>query len=501
MARTSFGPYTFDGTLATLTRNGEPIALNARGAALLACLLQARGGIVGRNALIEAGWPGLIVDEANLTVQIGILRKVLGTQPDGREWIATVPRVGYRMHLEESEGPHGAPSIAVLPFVNLSSDPEQAFFAEGMAEELTAALSRFKTLVVIARNSTAAYRDRAIDPREAAQTLGVRYILAGSVRRVGPRIRVAAQLIEGATGAHLWADRFEGEGNDLFDFQDGIVDAVIGLVEPKIRKAEIEKARRKHPESLDAWGLYVRALPLVYGDDQHQLDEALALLDRAIALDSSYGPALALCAWAHEKRYSFYGTPPAAVDDARESLALAARALEAARDDANVLAIAGWMQLVFRQDWDGMLEMVSRAVQLNPNNVFVLNWAGMAHFSYGKPDEAIPFYERALRLSPGAPDVFRSLAGIATAHFNCKRYEEAIKWARRSAETPNAWAYQIIAASNGHLDRIAEARAALAAADAIRPQTIAMQSRPAIRRQAAQEHWIAGLRKAGMVER
>jgi TolB-like protein/DNA-binding winged helix-turn-helix (wHTH) protein len=500
MPRIAFGPFTFDSSLVSLTRDGEPMSINARGAALLEALLDARGGIVGRNALIEAAWQGLIVDEANLTVQIGILRKLLGKQPDGREWIATVPRVGYRLHRDEAGGPGGVPTIAILPFANLSSDPDQAYFAEGMVEELTTALSRFKTLAVISRNSTLGYGGHDIDLHEAAETLGVRYLLAGSVRRAAARVRVTAQLIEGATGAHLWADRFEGEGRDLFDFQDSIAESVIGLVEPKIRKAEIERARRKHPDSLDAWGLYVRALPLVYGDDLTALSEAIVLLERSIALDPGYAPALAICAWAHEKRYSF-GTPPPGVDDARECLSLAARALEAGSDDATVLALVGWMQLVFKQDWEGMMEMISRAVELNPNNAFVLNTAGMAHYSYGRPEEAIALYDRALRLSPGAPDNFRSLVGIATAHFNCRRYDDAIRWARRSAETPNAWAYRVIAAASGHLGHLEDAQVALVAADAIRPETIEMQSSSPIWRPDVKEHWLAGLRKAGMRER
>ena len=170
------------------------------------------------------------------------------------------------------------------------------------------------------------------------------------------------------------------------------------------------------------------------------------------------------------------------------------------RDDATVLAIAGWMQLAFKDDWDTMMEMILRAVKLNPNNVFVLNWAGQAHVAFGDPETAVPFFERALRLSAGAPDAFRSLVGIAMAHFNRKHYEEAINWARRSTETPNAWGYLIIAASHGHLNRLEEARMALAAADAIRAHTIAMQKSPPVRRKDIREHWIAGLRKAGMPE-
>jgi TolB-like protein len=499
MPGTVFGPYTFDAALMSLTRNGEPVLLTARGAPLLAALIDANGGIVGRQALLEAAWPGLYVDEANLTVQIGTLRKLLGQQPDGRDWIATVPRVGYRLHRDAAGELEGLPTIAVLPFINLSDDPDQSYFADGMVEELTTALSRFKTLGVIARNSALAYRGGSVDVREAARVLGARYILEGSVRRLEQRVRVTAQLVDGVTGAHLWADRFEGEGRDVFDFQDGITESVIGLVEPRIRRTEMERTRRKHPESLDAWGLYVRALPLIYGDDAGDHSDAITLLHRANDLDPDYGPALALCAWAHEKRYSFGTTPPGA-DDRGECLALTQRSLEVGSDDATVLAIAGWMHLVFRQDWDTMLELISRAVELNPNNVFVLNWAGQAQFSHGNPDAAIPLYERALRLSPGSPDAFRSLVGIATAHFNCGRYEDAIKWARRSANTPNAWAYHVIAAANGHLGRTDEARLALEAADAIRVETIAMQASARIRRSEAQAHWIDGLRKAGMRE-
>ena len=214
---------------------------------------------------------------------------------------------------------HGAPAVAVLPFENLSPDPEQSFLADGVVEEIITALSRFRTFAVVARNSTFAYKGRAMDVRDVARDLGVRYVLEGSVRRSGDKVRVAAQLIEGASGAHLWAEKFEGAVADIFDFQDEITRSVIGLIEPQIRKAEIERARRKRPESLDAWDLYVQALPLVYSANVPGYTEAIELLDRAIALEPDYAPALAVASWAHERRKTYGGIAPAGVDDVEMS--------------------------------------------------------------------------------------------------------------------------------------------------------------------------------------
>ena len=294
-------------------------------------------------------------------------------------------------------------SIAVLPFDNMSSDPEQEYFADGIVEDIITALSRFRTFAVVARNSTFAYKGRAVDVRTVARDLGVRYVLEGSVRRSGDKVRVTAQLIEGASGAHLWAEKFEGAVADIFDIQDEITRSVIGLIEPQIRKAEIERARRKRPESLDAWDLYVQALPLVYAANVPGYTDAIVLLDRAIALAPDYAPALALASWAHEKRKTFGGTAPAGVDDVEMSLALAQRALDADPDDALAMALLGWERILFRRDYAG-LALCSRAVELNPNNRAVLDLAAVAHLFAGDLDEVIACGMRALQLSPGAPD-------------------------------------------------------------------------------------------------
>lgn len=403
-----FGPFIFDREQMKLTRNGRTVALGSRGTALLAALADAKGSVVGKETLIDAAWPGTVVEEANLTVQIAALRRALGAGPDEHDWIVTVPRVGYRLVWPQASGTataSGAPAVAVLPFENLSSDPEQSFLADGVVEELITALSRFRTFAVVARNSTFVYKGRAVDVRDVARDLGVRYVLEGSVRRSGNRVRVAAQLIEGASGAHLWAEKFEGAVADIFDFQDQITKSVIGLIEPQIRKAEIERARRKRPESVDAWDLYVQAVPLVYGANVLAYTEAIDLLDRALALEPDYAPALAFASWAHEKRRTFGGGAVAAADDVEVSLALAQRALEADPDDALAMALLGWERILFRSDYSG-LALCSRAVELNPNNRAVLDLTAVAHLFAGDLDKVIAYGTRALQLSPGAPDAY-----------------------------------------------------------------------------------------------
>ena len=228
-----FGPFSFDPASGLTGGGGKPVAVNQRGQAILGVLLQAQGHVVTKAELIERVWPGLIVEEGNLTVQIAALRKALGEGPDGREWIITVPRVGYRMGVPQA--PPGqvekvstainlpkSPSLAVLPFQNLSGDPEQDYFADGIAGDIITALSRFKSFAVIARNSSFTYKGRAADVRRVAEDLGVRYVLAGGVRRAGDRLRISAQLVDGVGGAHLWAHNFDGSLAEVFDFQDQI---------------------------------------------------------------------------------------------------------------------------------------------------------------------------------------------------------------------------------------------------------------------------------------
>jgi TolB-like protein/Flp pilus assembly protein TadD len=502
-AVSTFGPFVFDREQLKLTRDGRAVSLGGRGSALLAALVDAKGGVVSKDALMQAAWPGTVVEEANLNVQIGALRRALGTGPDEREWIITVPRVGYRLVLQQRTADSGPPAVAVLPFENLSSDPEQGFLADGLVEEIITALSRFRTFAVVARNSTFAHKGRAVDVREVARDLGVRYVLEGSVRRSGDKVRVAAQLVEGASGAHLWAEKFEGAVSDIFDFQDEITRSVIGLIEPQIRKAEIERARHKRPESLDAWDLYIQAVPLVYAANVAGFTQAIHLLDRALALAPDYAPALAFASWAHEKRYAYGGAAQVDVDVVETALALAQRAVKADPDDAMAMALLGWERILFRRDY-AALALCVHAVELNPNSRAVLDLAAVAHLFAGDLNEMLSCSVRALQLSPGATDAYACIEHIAAAHFHAGRFEEAAEWSQRSIDLEKDAVFNRLqlATSLAHLGRIDQARAEMTVALALRPDfTIASHVKDDPQRfPDRKKRWIDGLRLAGMPE-
>jgi TolB-like protein len=507
--RVAFGPFVFDRASATLWQGPTLVPLGGRGAALLAALLEAENGVVTKAALMERAWPGTIVEEGNLAVQIATLRKILGTRLDGQEWISTLSRVGYRLVRAAAETggaaePAGMPSIAVLPFVNLSSNPEQEYFIDGMVEDLITALSRFRTFSVVARNSSFVYKDRAVDVREVARALGVRYVLEGSVRRSERQVRVSVQLVEGSSGEHLWADRLDGTIEDLFDFQDRITEKVIGLIEPQIRSAEIERARRKRAENLDAYDLYLQALPLMQGMRIVRLEhysEAVLLLERAVAIDPGFAPALAYAAWAHEKRLTRSGVAPPGVDDAQEAIALAERAFLADPSDAVVLAVAGVLLITLKGDREEGFARINRAVALNPNSCLVANVAGYAYFHCGHYDESIACHLRGLQLTRGRPEAYWSINGVARAHLSAGRIEEALAWGLRGLETSNGidFAHCIVAAAYAHLGRKEEAQAAVQRALSIWPTlTIASLLGPNGEPETRDRSLVEGLLKAGM---
>jgi TolB-like protein len=470
----SFGPFALDAQRTALRRDGVEVMVGSRGLAIIEVLMEAAGGIVRRESLLDRVWPGLSVEESNLTVQIAALRKAVGTHPNGEEWIATVPRVGYRL-TRPPEAPAGSfdgkPSIAVLPFANFSNDPEQGYFADGMVEDLTTALSRFKTFAVVARNSAFVFKDRAYDIREAAKALGVRYALEGSVRRVDRTVRVTAQLIDAQSGAHIWAEKFDGKLDEVFDFEDAITENVVGAIEPHIRRAEIERSHRKRPESLDAYDLYLQALPLISSVAAHDYGKAIVLLERAITLDPGFAPALAHASWAYAKRLGSGKTPPG-VDDAHKSLELARRALAADSNDATVLAIAGLHLMAVKEDEERGYGIVMRAFALNPNSFLVANFAGFAHRQHGNFDDSIACHLRALGFMPGAPEVIWCYTAVAAAHLSAGRFEEALVWALRARDLYDGleWTQSTLAAAYAHLGRFDEARDALKVVTAARPE-------------------------------
>lgn len=504
--RVAFGPFVFDRSSATLWEGSRLVGLGGRGTALLTALVEADGDVVSRSALMDRAWPGMAVEDGNLAVQIAALRKVLGTRPDGEEWIATVPRVGYR--LVRAVGPQEAavdkPAIAVLPFLNLSSDPEQDYFADGIVEDLITALSRFRPFAVVARNSSFVYKGRAVDVREVAQTLGVRYVLEGSVRRSDQRVRVSAQLIDGGSGAHLWAENLDGTIEEMLNFHDRITERVIGLIEPEIHRAELDRSRRKRPENLGAYDLYLRALPLLHVHGVQRLehyDEAIDLLDRAIALDPGFAPVLALAAWAHEKRLTRSGAPPPGVDDAAAAIALAERAMQADDGDAFVLMVAGVVMMTIRGQPDAGYALIKRAYAINPNSQAIAKVIGYAHWHRGSFDDAVACTHRALQLSPAGGQAIRCMSQMARVHLSAGRIEDALAWGLRTIDNPAAtdFALCITAACYAHMGRMEEALATVRSTLAIWPAlTIASLLGTGGRPDAHDRLLVEGLIKAGM---
>jgi adenylate cyclase len=395
------------------------------------------------------------------------------------------------------------PSIAVLPFTNMSGDPEQEYFVDGMVEDIITALSRFNQLFVIARNSTFTYKGRAVDVRQVAKELGVRYVLEGGVRKSGTRLRITGQLIDAATGAHLWADRFDGGMDDVFDLQDKITASVVGGIEPTLRKAEIERAHRKPVENLDAYDFYLRGLPHVYAMRPEENLLGIGLLNKAIEFEPTYAPALAHAAWCYEQRIT-RGWPAASVDDAGNAIALARRALAAGSDDAVALALAGFVLVMVARDYRTGLDAVRRALERNPGSGFVNFMAGTTLIFGGDPEESLTLMERAMALGPLDPSFFMYLMVAGWAHLFCGRPAEALKLAERSAGLNSEWdsTYWGLVPTYVQLDRLPEARAALAKFLSLAPGMTVSRLRQLtpIRNQASLEMVLDGLRKAGLPE-
>jgi adenylate cyclase len=321
------------------------------------------------------------------------------------------------------------PSIAVLPFQNMSGDPEQEYFADGMVEEIITALSRIRWLFVIARNSSFTYKGRSVDVKQVGGELGVRYILEGSVRKSGGRVRITAQLIEATTGTHLWADKFDTSLEDVFDLQDRVAMSVAGVIEPTLRQTEIERARRKRPESLDAYDLYLRALPNAFTAMPGDADKALALLAKAIELEPDYAAAHAIIAWCHEQRYLRGGlqqeTKLAALYHARQAIAKGG-------DDAIALAAAGFVVAAVDHNYETALNAFDRSFALSNSSALALGFSSVVRAWKGDHAIAVEQAQLALRLSPFDPLIYLPYVGLAYAHFAARRFEDAAAAASRA---------------------------------------------------------------------
>lgn len=470
----AFGPFRLEADARILFHGAEPTPLGRRAIALLALLLERAGAPVSKQALIEAAWPGQAIEDSNLTVQIAAIRRTFGPVVAGGDWIETLPRRGYRyvgppVAVDPHREPTGAiplslpdkPSIAVLPFSNMGGDIEQDYFIDGMVDEIITGLSRTKGLFVIARNSTLIYRARAVDVKQVGRDLGVRYVLEGSVRQQDGRLRVTAQLIDASTGAHVWAERYDRRFEDIFALQDDIAQSVVGAIAPSVRRAEFDRVKRKRPDSLDAYDLVLRAQPDVDSGMPAQVTSALALLERAIALEPDYALAHGNAAMCHHCLFLRKGLRE---ENRTASIRYARSALIFGQDDAAALTLAGFSLGMDGHDRVAAFTAMDAALAVSPSSALtyilgsvILGWGGEA-------ERAIEWSEKGIRLSPFDPWTFAAFDAQAMSHFVRKRYDEACRAAYRSVQANPAHSitYVQLAAALAKLGRLDEARVAAA---------------------------------------
>jgi TolB-like protein len=387
------------------------------------------------------------------------------------------------------------PSIAVLPFANMSGDPEQEYFADGMVEEIITALSRIRWLFVIARNSTFTYKSQAIDVKRVGRELGVRYVLEGSVRKAGGRVRITAQLIDAFSCAHIWADRFDGSLEDVFELQDKVASSVAGAIEPALQAVETARSASRPTDDLAAYDLYLRAWHNALSYGKGRIDQALDLLERATARDPGYGPALALAAYCHQQ-LQISGWAEDREANRRTAIGLARRAVQVSTDDPTALGQAALVLGYFGEDIDAALALIDRALALDPSGARAWYWSGCLRLYAGRPGLAIEHFNSSLRLSPRDPTRGRSLTGIGIAQFFDQRYEEAAATLLGSLQELPTYAptYRFLASCYAHMGRLEEAREIVERLRAF--TTGVLESYSHIRDPGHRELFLSGLRLA-----
>jgi adenylate cyclase len=394
------------------------------------------------------------------------------------------------------------PSIAVLPFENMSGDHEQEYFADGMVEEIITALSRFRWLFVIARNSSFTFKGKAVDVKEVGRRLGVRYVLEGSVRKASGKVRITGQLIDAVTGAHIWADRFERDLTDVFALQDEVTVAVVSAIHPKLLQTEIAMATRRRPENLTAYDYYLRALPQYYLSTREGLAEAIRLAHRSLELDPRFGFVAALAGVCHTQNVLFgYAIDPQF--DRKEAVRLVRLALSIDDSDPDTLSRGGTILALWVGDHESGIELADRAVALDPNSSAAWTNRGWVYFVAGLPEKAVPSFERSIRMSPVDPRLHLMFGGIGYALIELRRFEEAIAAAKKAQRHNPSYsaAYRCLASAFAHLGRDVEAREAAARLLELDPAfTISVLIARGLVSNANAKLLIEGLRKAGLPE-
>ena len=476
-----FASYVLDTDRRELKCDGELIPLEPQVFDLLVYLVQNRDRVVSKDDLMASVWGGRIVSESTLTSRINAVRRAVGDSGEQQKLIRTIARKGFRFVGQTREQqPAGSepqapltlpdrPSIAVLPFTNLSGEPDQGYFIDGIAEEIIIALARVRWFFVIARNSSFAYRDKGMDAKQIARELGVRYVLVGSVRRAGDRVRVSTQLIEGSSGNNVWARSYDRGVPDIFAVQDEITQMIVGAIEPQLSRAERERARVKARDNLDAWSTYQRGMFHLYRCTRDDLIEARRLFRQAITIDPELGPAYAAEAEAYYYEV-VYGFAKSNEENREKAIGPARRAVTLDAEDAGAHCTLGRIRYL-RREYPPAISELNTALELNPSLALAHYGLGAALVFSGRAADAVPHLESAIRLSPHDPAMGSFLVRIADARYFMADYEGAVTFALRALGQPNfQWSrYAVLIAALGQLERRDEARRYLAEVTRERP--------------------------------
>lgn len=514
-----FRDHLLDTDRRELSREQVPVAVEPQVFDLVVHLMQNRDRVVSKDELIDKIWHGRSVSESTLTSRINAARKAIGDSGASQALIRTIARKGFRFvgDVEAKSGVPASepgrmawappapfalpdrPAIAVLPFTNMSGEAEQDYFSDGISEDIITALSKLRWFFVVARNSSFVYKGRAVHIREVARELGVRYVVEGSVRRSGERLRISAQLNDVSTGSHLWAERYDRELADIFAVQDEITEAIVAAIEPQLYTAESFRAQQKPPGSLDAWDLVMRALSHHWRSTREDNAAAQELLEKAIAIDPAYGKALGLLATSHIFGAHMGWTDMAATVPIAERAALAA--VEADREDAWAHHGLAYTYL-FRRRFDDALAEFELALTLNPNFAMAHAFYGVTLCYAGRWQDGDAAARRALRLSPRDPLAAIYCGVAAYARFVGRDYEGAVQMARESMRQRCDFvgAHRVLTAAAGMSGDPALAASALEGLRRAQPEvSLAWITRelPMLRDE-DRAHYLEGLRRAGM---
>jgi TolB-like protein len=467
-----FGNFSLDTERLELRRSDTLVAIEPQVFSVLVYLIENRDRVVGKDEMFSQVWQRRIVSDATLTSRINFARRAIGDSGRTQTVIRTFPRRGYRFtaavevedpncenppgHQETRSNLPAKPSIAVLPFENMSADSEQEYFADGITEDIITALSKIRSLFVIARNSSFVYKGQATDVRTVSASLGVRYLLKGSVRKAAGQVRITGQLIDALTGAHLWADRFQGSVDDIFELQDQVTTQVTSAVVPSIRSAEISRARRKSPRDLNAYDYYLQALAQI---NLSNAGAAFPFLSQARVLAPDFAPAFGLEAWCRTM-WSYSSDAPDFIENSAIAVDLARKALSLDDDDPELLGQIGYVLAFFEENINLGLELVRDALDAAPSLAWLWGSQGFLHMFFGDCADAVAAFEIARRLDPHDPLAYRNNLGMAQAKFLLGEHETALILANDALEhaSKNVAVLRSLAAFYAQLGRADRAR-------------------------------------------